>query len=561
LDEFRHGSNRVRLRLLLAVAVLTIAGAVWGVSQTQRRAADRAFAESLAGQQMLTAMLDQQTGLRGFTLSREEDYLEPFVRGEHEFGVGVESARRNGDASEGKSLDAQAAAARQWQGLARQEIERLRADKHARVIVAAVRVRTTAFDRYRVLNAKFQAQVAVARRGDLARAGLISVAVILGLGILFGGVGYLAIERQAARERRRRARARAHRMAQAEFNHTMQIMRDEDEAYALVKQHLERAIPRSSVVVLSRNNSANRLTAATPLPERSPLAAALLDAEPESCLSVRLAREYRRGEGAAPLLTCEICGQAAGEIMCVPSLVSGEVIGSVLVERPQPLESDERDSVSDSVAQAAPVLANLRNLAIAETRAATDGLTGLPNQRACQDNLKRMLAHANRTATPLSAIVLDLDHFKQINDRYGHGIGDDVLAAAAEALTASIRASDFAGRYGGEEFLLLLPDTDSQGSLDAAEQVRTAIETIKLPQVDGVVTASLGVATYPTDALDSGTLVRMADRALYAAKAAGRNRVELAMPSSAAAAQAELSDDHAIPRPATSGAAVPGGPR
>jgi methyl-accepting chemotaxis protein len=84
MAEFGHTSNRIRLRLLLVVAVLTIAGAVWGVSQTQRNAADRAFAQSRAAQQMLTAMLDQQTGLRGFALSREEEYLEPFVRGEHD---------------------------------------------------------------------------------------------------------------------------------------------------------------------------------------------------------------------------------------------------------------------------------------------------------------------------------------------------------------------------------------------------------------------------------------------------------------------------------------------
>jgi diguanylate cyclase (GGDEF)-like protein len=319
----------------------------------------------------------------------------------------------------------------------------------------------------------------------------------------------------------------------------MQIMRDEDEAYALVMQHLERSIPQANVVVLARNNSANRLTAATRLAEDSPLGAGLADAQPDSCLSVRLARGYRRGQGADPLLVCGICGAAEGEVTCVPSLVSGEVIGSVLVEHPTGLSPEQRAIVSDSVAQASPVLANLRNLAIAEMRAATDALTGLPNQRACQDNLKRMLAQASRTLSPMSAVLLDLDHFKQINDGYGHGAGDDVLAAVGEVLTGSLRASDFAGRHGGEEFLILLPGTDSAGALQAAEKVRMAIEKIAVSQVDRPITASLGVAAYPTDALDSDTLVRMADRALYAAKRAGRNRVELAMPSSEAADLAE----------------------
>jgi diguanylate cyclase (GGDEF)-like protein len=539
LDELHPTSSRLRRRALLAVAVLTIAGTVWGVSQSQRSAADRAFAASRAGQQMLTAMLDQETGLRGFALAREEEFLAPFVVGQGAFDAAVASARRNLDPSERTAFDEQVSTAREWQGLAQDEVARVRAHKNEAVGLADVRVRKAVFDHYRALNARFQQQVDAERRSALARAGLILVAAIIALGILFGGIGYLVIERQAAGERRRRARAQTYRTLQAEFNETMQIMRDEDEAYALVMQHLERSIPQAKVVVLARNNSANRLTAATRLAEDSPLGAALVDAQPDSCLSVRLARGYRRGQGTDPLLVCGICGAAEGDVTCVPSLVSGEVIGSVLVEHPTGLSAEQRAIVSDSVAQASPVLANLRNLAIAEMRAATDALTGLPNQRACQDNLKRMLAQASRTLSPLSAVLLDLDHFKQINDGYGHGAGDDVLAAVGEVLTGSLRVSDFAGRHGGEEFLILLPGTDSAGALQAAEKVRAAIEKIAVSQVDRPITASLGVAAYPTDALDSDTLVRMADRALYAAKRAGRNRVELAMPSSGAADLAE----------------------
>ena len=310
--------------------MLTIAGAVWGVSQVQRGVADETFAENLAGAQMLTAMLDQETGLRGFALAREEEFLESFVRGERDFDVAIERARQNGEPDERKALNEQVAAARQWQELAREEIARVR--KRVPINVAYVRDRKRAFDRYRVLNSRYREGERAERRSELDRAGVISIATIIFVGILFGGVGYLAIERQAAGERRRRARTRAYRISQAEFYVTMQIMRDEHEAYALVKQHLERSIPDASVVVLSRNNSANRLTAATPLPEGSALAAALVNAQPESCLAVRLAREYRRGEDADPLLSCGICGTAAGEITCVPSVVSGEVIGSVLVE-------------------------------------------------------------------------------------------------------------------------------------------------------------------------------------------------------------------------------------
>jgi diguanylate cyclase (GGDEF)-like protein len=205
----------------------------------------------------------------------------------------------------------------------------------------------------------------------------------------------------------------------------------------------------------------------------------------------------------------------------------GEGIGAVLVQGDRPLEATEKDRVVGSVSRSAPVLVNLRTLALAEARAATDALTGLPNARSCQDTLRRMIAHAGRTVSPLSAILLDLDHFKQINDRFGHGAGDDVLAAVSAVIASTIRASDFAGRAGGEEFLLLLPDTDQEGAMEMAEKVRAAVAEVEVPRVEREITASLGVATYPRDAREGDTLLRQADRALYAAKAAGRNRVEL----------------------------------
>jgi diguanylate cyclase (GGDEF)-like protein len=179
------------------------------------------------------------------------------------------------------------------------------------------------------------------------------------------------------------------------------------------------------------------------------------------------------------------------------------------------------------VTQAAPVLANLRNLATAEIRAATDALTGLPNNRAVQDTVKRMVAQAARSVAPLSEALLDLDHFKRINDAYGHGRGDEVLAAVAATLRSSIRDSDFVGRYGGEEFILLLPDTGKEQAHIVAEKVRAAVAATTLSRIDHPVTASLGVATVPEDAGDSDALIRAADRALYVAKGNGRNRVEL----------------------------------
>ncbi|MGB9185619.1 MAG: GGDEF domain-containing protein [Solirubrobacteraceae bacterium] len=319
---------------------------------------------------------------------------------------------------------------------------------------------------------------------------------------------------------------RAQEESQAEFADTMQLTESEAEAHGLLKRQLERSIPGSAIVVLNRNNSADRLQATTPIARDALIADRLASATPRSCLAVRFARTHREGMTSDPLLSCEVCGKSGEQVTCEPLLVSGEVIGSVLTTHSVALSEAQTRSIKDSVAQAAPVLANLRNLAIAETRAATDALTGLPNNRAIQDTLKRLVAHAARTDTPLAAILLDLDHFKQINDTYGHGRGDDVLAALGAVLEANMRASDFAGRYGGEEFIVLLPDTERGGALTFAEKLREAISTITVPGVDRRITASLGVAILPLDAADAATLIRQADRALYTAKSNGRNRVE-----------------------------------
>ena len=266
----------------------------------------------------------------------------------------------------------------------------------------------------------------------------------------------------------------------------------------------------------------------TDVPGSSPLAAALTDADPEACAAIRLGRGHAREVDRAELLECGICGELPGGSLCIPSLVGGEVIGAVLVERESRLVEGDRRRVQETVSQAAPVLANLRTLALAETRALTDKLTGLPNRRSIEDTLKRMVAHSHRSLTPLAAIMFDLDHFKQVNDVYGHDRGDEVLAAVGSVISASLRDGDFAGRYGGEEFLVLLAGADRDAAVSAADRLRRAIAAVRVPGENCRVTASLGVAVMPDDAGETAKLVRSADRALYTAKRAGRNRVESA---------------------------------
>ena len=351
--------------------------------------------------------------------------------------------------------------------------------------------------------------------------------------LLVGAFGFrssrrslVELDRSQAVDQQRIEVERGYHETQREFTEVMQITRDEGEAYGLLKRHLERSLDGGDVLVLNRNNSHDRLEPMTEIDAGSALHKLLQTATPDSCLAVRLGKMHERGVGHAPLLSCEVCGRTEGNSTCVPSLVGGEVIGSVLVRHPGVLESLGRRRIEESMTQASPVLANLRNLALSQARALTDGLTGLPNRRAIEDTLKRMVAQADRSGDPLGVVLFDLDHFKQVNDLFGHEKGDEVLSAVGIAVTSTLRSSDFAGRHGGEEFILLLPDTDAECAVTVAEKLRLALASIEVPGVPRSITASFGVAAMPDDGSEPSSLLRTADRALYVAKAGGRNRVE-----------------------------------
>ncbi|UJA19430.1 GGDEF domain-containing protein [Thermoleophilia bacterium SCSIO 60948] len=168
-----------------------------------------------------------------------------------------------------------------------------------------------------------------------------------------------------------------------------------------------------------------------------------------------------------------------------------------------------------------------RRLLAAERLASTDRLTGLPNRTSAEDNLGRMLSLAERHRRPMSVALFDLDHFKQINDTHGHQAGDAVLRAVGEAAGSHVRGSDLVARFGGEEFIVLLPDTGIGGATSVAEKLRERIAALVIPEVPGGVSASFGVACRRgTPGESSGSdLIARADRGLYAAKDAGRNRV------------------------------------
>src|SRR6185295_12627424 len=219
-----------------------------------------------------------------------------------------------------------------------------------------------------------------------------------------------------------------------------------------------------------------------------------------------------------------VCAQAA-----VPLVYEGAFVGLILVE------SDDASRVwaenelllLHTVADQLAVAVNQAHLfAQMQQQALTDGLTGCYNRRSFELQLERDLHLATRMRQPLSLIMLDLDHFKYINDQAGHEAGDEALCMLADSLRAELRAVDTPARFGGDEFVIILPQANAEGAMLVAERLRQRIELMEVPGF-GRATASFGVASFPSNASSRDTLVVAADRALYNSKRAGRNRVSL----------------------------------
>lgn len=221
-----------------------------------------------------------------------------------------------------------------------------------------------------------------------------------------------------------------------------------------------------------------------------------------------------------------------GSFMSVPIRLRDEVIGAIALTRPpeHPLTDHEMRFLCALADQVALSIHNAQLFARVEVLSMTDELTKLPNRRYLNQALSLEIAIAHRHGHPLSILMVDIDHFKKLNDRAGHPIGDEALLRVAECLKGSLRESDVVARWGGEEFVVLLPHTAQSEAVEVAEKVRRAVAAIETPwsreQPSGHLTVSVGVAQLAPGE-DGAALVQRADRAVYAAKREGRDRVSL----------------------------------
>lgn len=216
----------------------------------------------------------------------------------------------------------------------------------------------------------------------------------------------------------------------------------------------------------------------------------------------------------------------ARNVVVVPMFSDAQPLGALVVEhgshRPSRIERRVVTMLEQFAVHTALSLRNAILLERVRFLAERDPLTGAANRRTFERELQRLLSHADRSGEPITLAMLDVDHFKSFNDRFGHQAGDEILRQVALALDSECRDFDMSARYGGEEFAVILPMCTTDQSVATAERLRAAVGKIKAA---APVAVSAGVATYPDNARDAESLIRAADEALYASKEAGRDRV------------------------------------
>jgi diguanylate cyclase (GGDEF)-like protein len=255
---------------------------------------------------------------------------------------------------------------------------------------------------------------------------------------------------------------------------------------------------------------------------------------PEQCWALRRGKTNASDAGGP---RCEHLGSESPQrATCIPMAAQGEILGVVSV-REQANEQLSRAFVE----QLALALANLKLRETLRNQAIRDPLTGLFNRRFMEESLDRELQRAARSSRPLGAILIDIDHFKQFNDRFGHEVGDAVLREVGAFLRQSTRGGDVACRYGGEEFAVILPEASLEITTLRAQQLRNQMsirDFRKCGTGSNAITISLGVATYPEHGSTIAGILKAADTALYKAKADGRDRVVVGALSSELIAEA-----------------------
>ena len=316
------------------------------------------------------------------------------------------------------------------------------------------------------------------------------------------------------------------------FNMTdmLQSANSHEDAGAVLEAASRKLLPEFSGALYVFNNSRDRLDLSRSWSddEKFDPADSIL---PSNCWALKRGKMHVNDTQTGSLCCMHHLPDSA--IIEVPMLARGAINGLLMFGCPEGSDSAEQRKLISrtSRALADSVSLALSNIALREklrTQSLRDPLTGLYNRRYMEDTLERYLSLSERTGEATSAIMLDLDHFKLLNDKHGHAKGDAVLRDVASQLVGALRPSDVVCRYGGEEILALLPSCDLEAAADRAETLRRKVEVLGEVH-DTKISASFGVACVPETSNGASDLIAMADAALYRAKREGRNCVRIAV--------------------------------
>ncbi|RKZ91339.1 MAG: diguanylate cyclase [Candidatus Parabeggiatoa sp. nov. 1] len=305
-----------------------------------------------------------------------------------------------------------------------------------------------------------------------------------------------------------------------------------DEAYTVIARFMRRLFPNTIGLLAMFEDSSERLESVATWGEFFENAFDVVFAQ-KDCWALRQKRPYYMSDRQTHPLCNHLFSTSSTFYLCVPMIAQGELLGLLHIAQPQSNSlSEAHQRLAETIAeQVALALANLKLRQTLHNQSIRDPLTNLYNRRYLEETLEREFYQAERNHQPVGIIMVDLDHFKQFNDTFGHEAGDTVLQALGHFLNEHIRKGDIACRYGGEEFTLILPGAPLEVVQRRAESLNNRVKLLTVQHRDqnlGPITLSAGVATFPQHGTRFQEVLRAADIALLRAKKQGRDRVMVA---------------------------------
>lgn len=504
---------------------------------------------------VLSLLKDAETGQRGYLIGSDEAFLEPYNIGVAGIPAALEELERHATSEQEKALVAHIA---ELSRAKVQEMDRTirvkkRGDSQAALDMVASQRGRRLMDQLRELLGR-QLRVLAEHRDVLREEITVSLRYNTALGIGASLASFVLIccavyvvtkslndRAEAARESReladsnaqlaRLAATRAERLSiTAAMLQALDSVKTPDELARILPVFLRKLMPGTSGAIYTYRNSRDLLELKASwgtVGEVPDMVAS------DDCWGLRLGKVH-----VASREHSLCCNHGNGWLAthetqaCVPMISQGEVIGVLVIAADRRDESLPENALMSTLAEQLSLA--ISNVTLRETlrhQSTIDPLTGLYNRRFFDESLKRELARAQRSMGACAVVMVDLDHFKRINDTFGHDGGDLVLKAAARTIMDRVRASDVVCRYGGEELVLMLPDCSAQEAAKCAESIRVSLTEILIQhqgQAISGISASFGIAQWPGKSNGDQELLQAADRALYAAKKGGRNRVVIA---------------------------------